>query len=558
MVVVRGEPGIGKTRLAEELAAQATRRGAVVVWGRAYESEGAPPFWPWVQVIRTLLDTLDPEVLTVALGSAASDLAQLVPELKGVVEDIPPPPVLDAAGARFRFYEAATSFFLRLATPERPLVFVLDDLHWADAPSRQLTVHLATQLRRAAVLVVATAREQYDGPRPLLSETMGALSRLPTVSWVSLSGLDEVAVERYLAGIKGSSPRQEEVASLHARTEGNPFFLAELVRLAASEGGMTDSGSVPAGVRDVIRRRLARLPEPTGNLLLLGAVAGRDFDLRIVAAASGVGIDDALDAVEQAVLSGVVVERDDEPGGYRFSHALVRDTIYAGAAGLRRAGLHALIAEALAADPDADAHVSQLAHHYAQAEATLGSDPAFAFAVRAAEAAQRTMAYESAEEHLRRAVPLAERMPSGSARHARAIEALVALATLLSSTKGIADSGTGEAWAQATALGRQLGDPAVAMRALWGVFAFALGRADLYRAAELADQIALLAEGSPEPSFAAAGHLAVGGVAMLMGRLDDARSRLEQGKALCGVALDLSATDVVYMDLPVTSTAIWP
>jgi DNA-binding SARP family transcriptional activator len=551
MVVVRGEPGIGKTRLAEELAARAVAIGGIVVWGRAYESEGAPPFWPWVQVIRGLLNAVDRDPLVDALGPAASDLAQLVPEVKGIVDDIAPPPALDAAGARFRFFEAATSFFVRLAGPERPLLLVLDDLHWADAPSRQLTVHLASQLPRAAVLVVVTSREQYDGPQPMLSETMGALSRLPAVSWLSLTGLDEEAVERYLADVRGTEPTIEEVEAVRARTEGNPFFLTELVRLVAAEGEATSPGAVPAGVRDVIQRRLARLPDPTTKLLLLAAVAGRDFDLRIAAAAAGMDLDDALDAIEPAVLNGIVVESEDDPGGYRFSHELVRDTIYAGVAGLRRAGLHARIAEALAADPRADAHVSQLAHHYAQAEATLGPDPAFAFAVRAAEVAQRTMAYESAEDHLRRALPLVERMPSGSARDARALEALVALATLLSSTKGIADSGTGEAWAQATELGRRLGDPAVAIRSLWGVFAFALGRADLYRAAEIGDQITRLAEDSDDPSFAAAGHLAVGGVAMLMGRLEYARARLEEGKVLCDAALEAPATDVVYTDLPV-------
>ncbi len=286
--------------------------------------------------------------------------------------------------------------------------------------------------------------------------------------------------------------------------------------------------------------------------MVLAAVAGREFDLRIVAAAGGWDLGDALDAVDLAVLAGIVTENADAPAGYRFSHALVRDTVYAGTAGLRRAELHASVAKALAADPHAEARLTDLAHHFAQAAATLGPDQAISYAVRAAQAAQAGLAYEAAEDHLRRALGLMERLPSGAERDRREFEIVLALATLLSLVRSIADSGTGEAWARAAELGRRIQGPAEVLRAMWGVFIFALGRADLERAEELALQIAEVADEVADQSFAAAGHLARGGVAFFLGDVGEARHQLEQGKAVCDRDLDLPATQVIYTDLPVS------
>jgi tetratricopeptide (TPR) repeat protein len=286
--------------------------------------------------------------------------------------------------------------------------------------------------------------------------------------------------------------------------------------------------------------------------VVLAAVVGREFDLRTVASAAGWDLGDALDAVDLAVLAGLVTESDDAPASYRFSHALVRDTVYAGTAGLRRADLHAGVAKALASAPNADARLTELAHHFAEAAATLGPDQAISFAVRAAAAAQAGLAFEAAEDHLRRALGLVEHLAPGPERDRREFEIVLALATLLSLIKSIADTETGDAWARATELGRRVEGPAEVLRSMWGVFIFALGRADLERAEELALQIAELAAEAPDESFAAAGHLARGGVAFFLGRVGEARRQLEQGKAVCDTTPDLPATQVIYTDLPVS------
>ena len=437
VVFVAGEPGIGKTRLVEEVVARvagppAGRRGAaraasgetLVAWGRVDEGEGTPPFWLWVQVIRALVEVADRDLAAAALVPIAGDIAHLVPEIKELMGELPPPPPLDPAAARFQLFEAVTALLLRLSEHQL-VVVVLDDLQWADPPSLALTAHLAARIENRRVLLLATYRDVDPVPTAELLATLGVVVRQAWVSEVVLAGLTNPEVARYLSLASGSEPSPEAVATVWARTNGNPFFVGELARLAASEGRADGPGAagpaVPRAVLQVIRRRLGRLPAETNRMLALATVAGHDFDLRVVASAAGTDLDGALDSIDLAVARGVVVEDRSAVGRFHFSHALVHDAIYGEISALRRARLHAQVGEALVRVWHERAVPTELAHHFYQATTVLGPKPAISAAVAAATAAHAALAYESAEQFLQRALALVQDLPSRArARSARA------------------------------------------------------------------------------------------------------------------------------------------
>jgi len=428
LVLLAGEPGIGKTRLAEEFAMLAGTRGAKVGWGGCYELEGAPAFWPWVQVVRGLTQDLDDERLGSALGSGAGHVVQVVPELGERVAAPAPPTLLHGEAARFRAYEAITHLLTRVAS-DRTLVIVLDDLHWADVPSLRLLTFAAGVLRHASVLVLGTYRDVEIGPGHALTETLARLAREPVIERVALRGLTEGDVGRFIAGATGATASRRFISSLHRRTAGNPFFLGELVRLLGSEGLLeaTDPTEVPASVREVIGRRLAQLPDGSEQLLTVAALAPDAFRLDVLARVEEVPDDRVLEVVEAALAAGLIVEHHD-PGSYRFAHDLVRETLYEGVSPPRRGPLHARYGEALEAvvGKRADEAAAELAHHFCQA-ATLtapGSAPAGAGAAtkgvgytrRAAAHALARLAYEDAAAHYQRGLAVLDREPEPDER----------------------------------------------------------------------------------------------------------------------------------------------
>jgi DNA-binding SARP family transcriptional activator/tetratricopeptide (TPR) repeat protein len=424
LVLLAGEPGIGKTRLAEDFTVLAGTRGARVRWGGCYELEGAPAFWPWVQIVRGLAEELDDEQLGRALGSGAAHLVQVVPELGERIR-APAPPALHGEAARFRAYEAITQLLTRVAS-DRTLVVVLDDLHWADLPSLRLLTFAAGALRHANVLVLGTYRDVEVGPDHALTETLARLAREPVTERVALRGLTEGDVGRFIAGATGATASRRFIAGLHRRTAGNPFFLGELVRLLRSEGPLeaADPTEVPASVREVIGRRLAQLPDGSEQLLTVAALAPDTFRLDVLARVEGVP-DQALDVIEAALAARLIVEHH-EPGSYRFAHDLVRETLSEGVSAPRRARLHARYGAALEAvlGTRTDEAAAELAHHFCQA-ATLtlpSAAPAGAgmkgvgYAQRAAKHALARLAYEDAAAHYQRALAVLDREPEPDQR----------------------------------------------------------------------------------------------------------------------------------------------
>ncbi len=267
IVLLAGEPGIGKTRMAQELTLVAESHGATVLWGHCPEEAGAPPYWPWVQIIRAALRAADPRALLRDVGSGASDIADIVPEIRDLLPELEPSVRLeDAAQARFRMFESIRHLLNSLGD-RQTTILVLDDLHWADAPSLRLLEFLAPEMADARLLLVGTYRPTELSRQHPLSDALGSLARAPHVARVHLAGLTAEEVHDFIAAATGTPPPGWLAASLYRQTEGNPLFLREIVRFLEQQGlfgadfatapaSLPAAIRIPEGVREVIGRRL--------------------------------------------------------------------------------------------------------------------------------------------------------------------------------------------------------------------------------------------------------------------------------------------------------------
>jgi tetratricopeptide (TPR) repeat protein len=397
LVLLTGEPGIGKTRLATALGDHAAAQGHRVAWARGWDGGGAPAFWPWVQIVRGVAgDRKDAELLA-DLGAGARWVAQLAPELRDRL-DLPEAGDLESEQARFALFDAVT-VFLRNAATREPVLLLLDDLHTADLPSLLLLAFLARSVSEARVLVVTTHHEA--GPRrgPEVEAVFGELTRFGLR--LDLIGLEDHDLRALVMHRSGSDPSEELVHSLRALTEGNPFYSDEVVRLLVSQGrldrplGDRVRLPLPDGVRDAIRRRLAPLRGEVREALEVAAIEGRDFHLTTLERAAGIGRADLLERVDDALTVQLVEEAPGPAGSFRFAHGLIRETLYGDLTATRRARLHAAIGEALERTAASEA---ELAHHFVEAAAVGDPAKALDHAARAGHEALAALAYERAAD----------------------------------------------------------------------------------------------------------------------------------------------------------------
>ncbi len=399
LFLLAGEPGIGKSRLAEELVVRAKARGARVLVGRCWEAGGAPAYWPWVQSLRSYVREADREELRAQLGSGATELAQILPELRELLPRLPEPSSLESESARFRLFDA-TAEFLRKASAGRPIVLVLDDLHAADAPSLLLLQFVARGLASTHMLVVGAFRDLDPAPSGPLTALLAELAREPVTRRLSLGGLSDRDVARYLELSSSPIASAELVATLHEETDGNPLFVTETVRLLIEEGAHSEPDAVvriafPQSVRDVIARRLAHLSDECNRVLVLAAVLGREFALTALARLSGSSEDQLLETLDEAMTVRVISDSPDSPGRLRFAHVLIRDTLYGELTTARRVRLHRQAVSALEElyGPSPGSHLAELAHH---AVAGRDFDKGLRYAQDAGDRAIVLLAYEEA------------------------------------------------------------------------------------------------------------------------------------------------------------------
>ena len=423
LILLGGEPGIGKSRLADELAARARERGYQVLWGRGWEDAGAPPYWPWVQALRTYLRTTAPDVIRRHVGAGASDVAQLLPELQETFPDLPTPADAASESARFQLFNS-TATLLRNVGRDAPLVVILDDLHAVDTASILLLRFLASQISDSAILVVGTYRDIELTPDHPLTAAISEMARERATRLITLGGLPADAVGKFIGATANIDPHDRLVAAVWRETSGNPLFVGEAVRLLSAEGRLLDVGdltslrvAVPTGVRAVIARRIGHLGKETGRALVLGAAIGPEFSIDVLRRIGDLDGDDALDAVDEAIQAGLLAPVAGILGRYRFSHDLVRETLHDELSVGRRVRLHRRIAEVLeqAYGPSTEAHLAELAYHFVQAaqartarsgepEAAPAGPKAIDYARRAGDAAARSLAYEEAARLYRMAL----------------------------------------------------------------------------------------------------------------------------------------------------------
>ncbi len=382
-----GEPGIGKSRLAEELIARAEDRGARVLVGRCWEAGGAPAYWPWVQSLRTYVRETDTTLLRAQLGAGAADLAQIVPELRDRLSVTDEPVSRDPEAARFRLFDA-TAQFLRRASESRPIVLVLDDLHAADVSSLLLLQFVARELGSARILLLGACRDVDPVPGPALAQMLAEVGREPGTRRLDVAGLSEAELEDYVE-LEAAAP--VAAGALHEQTGGNPLFAGEIVRLLSVEGRL----AVPQSVRDVIARRLTHLSDACNRALMLASVLGREFSIDALARLSDISEEELLDLLDEAIAARVVSDVPGVPGRARFAHVLIRDTLYEGLSGARRVLLHRHAVDALEAlyGDESGPHLAELAHH---AIAARDDERAVDYATRAADRALASLADEEA------------------------------------------------------------------------------------------------------------------------------------------------------------------
>lgn len=407
LVLVVGQPGIGKSRLVDEVASVATVRGLRVLWGRCWDTAGAPPYWPWVQVLRAYLRTTSADEARAQLGTGAPDVAQILPELGEMFPDLQSPPATDPESARFQLFDSITTFLLNASRPGG-MVVVIDDLHAADLASILLLLFVSKQVRESPVLLIGTYRDVELTPDHPLARTLPDLAREPSTMFFELLGLTEASTVSLVEELAGFEPRPAVVKALHRSTGGNPLFIRETIRMLLAEGRLTgEAGSesfsktvIPARVHEVIARRLTHVSDPARDLLSMAAVLGPEFSADAIRVVVDEPEDDVLDRLDETVEAGLLTTVPGAPGRFRFSHDLIRETLYADVSPAARARLHRRAALALEKlyGSDADAHLDELAHHFFEAGSTVEGQRAVEYAMRAGHQATRQLAYEEAAQ----------------------------------------------------------------------------------------------------------------------------------------------------------------
>jgi class 3 adenylate cyclase len=412
IMLINGEPGIGKSRLAVEFAAKVRALGATVLFGRCDEA-ALRPYQPFAEALSAYLRALPADQLQYRLGGLATELGRLVPELSARVPRLDEPAWNDPQSERFRLFEAVATFMAELSSAA-PVLLVLDDLQWADAATLLLFRHLARHADLGRVVMLGTYRDESASlPTPFADALVG-LDRAHSVAHLRLSGLEDDDVISMLA-VAASQPETDArtiglAKMLREQTEGNPFFIGEVLRELAASGGNSEGGrrwvtdarfdrlEVPSGVRGAVTQRLGRLSESANRVLATAAVIGREFRFELVSAVTDLGEERVLEGLDDAVYAGLVQEVPGTVGVYVFSHSLVRQTLYEGLTKTRRARLHRRVGDVLethltrALEPP----LAELAYHYCQAAGFGDAAKAIDYARRAGDRATELLAYEDA------------------------------------------------------------------------------------------------------------------------------------------------------------------
>lgn len=387
VLLIGGEPGVGKTRLSQGIMDEARSRGALCLVGHCSELEGAAPYTPFAELLDFASRVLPRDTFRATLGDAAPDIARVQPALRQLFADIPDPIELPPDQQQRRFHASYREFNERAARVA-PIVVLLDDLHWADSASLALLEHSASYLEHTPILFIGTYRDtDLEVNRPF-ARVMESLVRQRRAKRIPLKRLVHAQTAELLAALAGSAPPEALVVRVHSGTDGNPFFIEELFQHLREEGRLFDDHGgwrtdvesveldVPEGVRLVIGRRLERLAEAHRSALVTASVIGLRFSVAVLRVAEGCSEDDLLDALDAATQARIITEhRGGRDTTYAFEHELIRQTLITSMSMPRRQRRHLKVADAMEAcyGDRAMKHAADIGHHLFQAG--LGADP---------------------------------------------------------------------------------------------------------------------------------------------------------------------------------------
>jgi DNA-binding winged helix-turn-helix (wHTH) protein len=406
LVVLCGEAGIGKTRTTRELSSRARQRGVSVWVGATYEGGGAPPYWPWIQILRAAHEEVSDALWQAFMPPGAWAIAQLVPELQ---LQAPATALVEPQLARFQLFEEVTRF-LKRACVDRPLLLIIDDLHWADLGTIELFGSVARALQEQPVMLLATLRTGEPPSHHDERSPMELLGRVATP--ISLQGLSAQEVSELTVAVTGKKTIDPAlVRALHHRTQGNALFVRQALDLIALRGDWSfveealPPMDLPPAIRHVIRRRLAALAEGTRGALEAAAVVGNTFETPVLATVLEVTAERVLEDLEPAVQMGVIQQKGGQPDVFTFAHVLAKDSLYEELGMRKRGELHGRIAHALSQRYGGarSRYLGEIAGHYLQAlpfdlERTIDACRS------AAAAAQEASGFEAAAQLLERAI----------------------------------------------------------------------------------------------------------------------------------------------------------
>jgi tetratricopeptide (TPR) repeat protein len=427
LFLLSGEPGIGKTRLAEEISNYASALGMGVLWGRCWEGGGAPAYWPLIQILRTAFADRDNEQLQKLLGPNATEIARLIPEIKTCLPALEVPrATTDSESARFLLFDSVATLLKTLARTE-PLLLVVDDLQDADQPSLQMLRFIARAAKDAPLLILGTYRDAEVKRSSQLGKLVGDLIREGHL--LPLTGLSKVEVGDFIESRTGRPAADKLVADLYHVTDGNALYVEATVRLLKLDENLgraandRDGFKIPDGVRESIRRQLDTLSEEANSLLAIASVIGTEFDMRLLERVSGNSAELIVDRMEEAARIGILTSPTPGYAQCRFSHALIRGVLYEELTAKKRIQLHGEIGTALEDTHKSDLkpHWAELAHHFTQAGVRAKAIDCW---IEAGQAAYSVFGFEEAASCWRAALGMTEQQRTDPLLLARVHERL--------------------------------------------------------------------------------------------------------------------------------------
>jgi tetratricopeptide (TPR) repeat protein len=560
LVLIDGAAGVGKTRIAAEIAVGASQEGVRTFAGGCYDRDDPVPFIPFVEILETALaQTPNLARLREALGDDAAEMARLVPQLRRSFPDVPPPAELPPEQSRRLLFSAFSGLVKRISG-NSPILFLIDDLHWADEGTLLLLSYLAQIITELPVMIVGTFRTFEPDPGGHLSRTLDELNRRHLVERLSLRGLSESAVAEMLRALSGQEPPQAIVRLFHSDTEGNPFFVEELFKHLVEQGKLLDSSGnfrhnleiddidVPQSLRLVIGRRLARFGDATVKALGTAAVIGRSFTFDLLTSATDVDADSLLDCIEESERAGLITATIEYPEArFRFSHELIRQAVVSGLSAPRRQRLHLDVAKAIEhlSGETVEDHAEDLAHHLWNAGSFADRARTLRYLRMAGEKAAQRSANLVAINHFKNALKLVSSIPESPERLEQELMLNTALGTALVATKGFSSLEVGTVFGRARELCQQVNETPQLFRAFWGLWINYASRSEHEVGFEMGEQCLRLAQASGDSGLLVEAHHALGTSCCVAGEFARGLELLEQAIAIYN-PVDHEALKFVY------------